>query len=226
MTVLKLLLVRLGLRAAILLFLVALFIVFAFMRFVFVPPIWIKVVDASTGKPVAGVNVCLEVGAKDWHSGETLRIVSTQTDSSGNLWISPSIHWLSLFESSGGYTIRINDSHLNIDTKLDTYPVCGEPHVAITVTESQVPIFTSSDWPVYFPVTLVKQPTHQLPTSYSYSREMVFPLGSKVPLVPFLKSRDACQPTKDPTWAAYCKVENNSWLADQLRARANGIDAQ
>ena len=73
-----------------------------------VPPKRIRVVDAITGKPLANMNVCVQVWSSGW-SKEALRSNLIATNSNGSAFFWPSILTLLPLQSFDGYAIQVTD---------------------------------------------------------------------------------------------------------------------
>jgi hypothetical protein len=164
----------------------------------FVPPIYGTLVDGVTGKPVPHMTILLEATAKDWESRKVMRSEETETGPSGTFFFPPSIYLLGVFQSWQGYCISIHDPTVRME---------GEHAVR-----------TEDSRPVYFQAVIAKE--RVLAGIYPYNashRKMGFPLFMRVPLVPLLPSVKDCPALWSKTKTAYCREENNSWLADRMR---------
>jgi len=96
-----------GLALLVLTFLVATLYGYAFVRVV--PPISAKVVDAVTAKPIAGINVCLQVDTGGFGKPKVVRTEMARTDDSGRFFFWPSVH-----EIGGGMVLRRLKRHRQI----------------------------------------------------------------------------------------------------------------
>src|SRR5580658_3556606 len=74
-----------------------------------VPPRSVRVVDALTGKPVSGVNVCMQAIATGLGSKEALRSSLSTTGADGRAFFWPSVELMGLLQSWYGYSIQVTD---------------------------------------------------------------------------------------------------------------------
>jgi len=186
-----------------------------------VPPISAKVVDAVSGKPLAGMNVCLEVTVRDWGRPVTLRSEETQTDASGRFSFSWSLHTHAM-QAWQGYSIRITDP------KTDLVPHCGPflngAYFSSLVYGRPVSPLDEGGRPFYFPVAVVHEPPQQVSLGFNaVRREMGFPFGGKIALIPLLNNAYECRPIEDSSLAASCRELNGSAAASSLRAASAGM---
>jgi hypothetical protein len=205
------------------LILFALFVLFFSVHVV--PPISARVVDAVSGKPLAGMNVCL-VGT-DRGSEET------QTDPSGRFSFSASIIRTDLFRNWQGYSVRVTDPRMDM-IKMGIVPHCG---YSLTVDFGVASTFMRAaparlspldkvDRPLYFPVAVGSRPLTGPPRTHAVERKMGFPLGGRIELIPLLRNVNECQPIEDPDLAEYCRALNGSAAADDLRGLSQGMSSQ
>lgn len=167
-----------------------------------VPPRSVRVVDAITGKPVAGMDVCLQVFSNGW-TKQALKSDWETTNSNGRALFLPSVLNLRLLQSFDGYSMQVTDptSHFA--------QTCG-PEVGFKlgpqVTEGAENFADArTDGSEHFPVELVKQ--EELPKNigrYPFMRGTDFRVFMSVKVVPVLPDADRCQPLSDPQLLQEC----------------------
>lgn len=147
----------LGFRRLIIGFAALVLIIVALMSVGVVPPISGRLVDAINGKPVAGMDVCLEAYVIDWGKYEVVRSEVTRSDAFGEFSFSSSIHEAGVFRHWVGYSFTITDPNAEM------VPTCGVIIPAFSTFTLELnggrawaPI--DSGKPVYFPVELVQNP--------------------------------------------------------------------
>jgi len=189
-----------------------------------VPPISAKVVDAVSGKPLGGMNVCLEVMVRDWGKAVDLRLEQTRTDPSGVFSFSPSIH-THVMQSWQGYSIRVTDP------RMDFVPRCGPAlsgaYFSTFIEGAKLAPMGKDDPPLYFPVAVVNEPS--MPTSLGVNvvrRKMGFPVGGHIALIPLLGNVEGCQPIENSDLAGSCRQLNGSAAASTLRNLSQGISTR
>jgi hypothetical protein len=195
----------------------------------FVPPISARVVDAVSGKPLAGMNVCLEATVRNWKEPAPPRSEETQTDPTGRFSFSSSIIHTDLFQNWLGYSVRVTDPRMDI-VKVGIVPHCGTSLtvdfiVATTfmrAASAELSPLDKVDRPLYFPVAVGSRPLTGLPRTHAVEREMGFPLGGRIALIPLLGNVDECHSIKDPDLGEYCRALNGSAAAETLRALSQG----
>jgi hypothetical protein len=204
------------------LILFALFVLFFSVHVV--PPISARVVDAVSGKPLAGMNVCL-VGT-DRGSEET------QTDPSGRFSFSSSIIRTDLFQNWLGYSVRVTDPRMDI-VKMGIVPHCG-PSLSVDfmvatdflqAAAAKLSPLDKLDRPLYFPVAVGSQPLNGPPRTHALERKLGFPLGGRIALIPLLRNVDECRPINDPDLGEYCRALNGSAAAETLRGLSQGMSS-
>jgi len=180
----------------------------------YVPPISATVVDATTGKPLPGMNVCLQARISEFGSLKVLREEQTRTNSFGRFSFTASTHPLTpLLQGWEGYTIKVTDP--KVKDKL--VQPCGG-YVTLNYIDERQEVTTKDGTPFYFPVGLVRH----LGWNYAYplgssNRKMVFPLGAHIPLIPVLQNPEQCQSVRDSSLVGVCRESNGSAAAYFLR---------
>lgn len=167
-----------------------------------VPPRSVRVVDAITGKPLGGMNVCLQVFSNGF-TKQALESDLETTNSSGRALFLPSVLNLALLQSFGGYSIQVTDP------TSDFTQTCG-PEVGFKLgpqmTEGAEKFADArTDGSEHFPVELVKR--DELPKNigwYPFMRGTDFHVFMSVKLVPVLPDTDRCKPVSDPQLLQEC----------------------
>jgi hypothetical protein len=203
-----------GLALLVLALLVAAFYASAFVHLV--PPISAKVVDAITGKPVPGINVCLQVDGKGLGGREVLRSEMSRTNDAGKLFFRSSVHVMRLLRKWDGYWIRVLDPNEGIGSR------CGADigQSELNKTE-QWPVYLGPDAngrPKYFPVALWRGDPD--PSAFHWGamrRAMGFPLGQRIALIPILQNVNDCKLIHDPPLSEDCRQLNTYAAALSLR---------
>ncbi len=205
---------------------------------------WISgtVVDALTGKPVPGMDVCLlvtyaPVNFDHRRGSEVRRSAVTRTDVSGRFFFERQDDQIDFFDKWEGYGITVTDP------AAQWKDVCGKEvyllgagilngHADVFQTERifQYNSDTATSTPPYFPVAMVKDPNdpHPLPYGLRVSfghfpdgtlvRKIVNPNKLKIALVPLLRDESECRLAEDSDFAELCRQMNRSPTADDLRA--------
>jgi hypothetical protein len=193
---------------AVLILTVAIFYAILFVRVV--PPRLVQVVDAVTGRPLAGMNVCLQAVAPPGWSIQALRSKVQTTDANGRTFFLPSVVNLVLLKRLDGYAIQVTDP------KSDFAETCG-PQVGFTMSNSEtektekfIRISNArSDGSQHFPVELVKR--ENIPKNilwFPFMRGTDFHSSMSVQLVPVLPTPDGCKKISDPLSLAECSRLN------------------
>jgi|SRR5271166_1472072 len=204
---------------------------------------WISgtVVDAVTGKPVPGMDVCLLVthapsSFSHRPSTEVMRSVTTRTDVSGKFFFERWDDQLDLLDKWDGYGIAVTDP------AAQWKEVCGKEvyllgagilsgHADVFQSERifQNDSGTAAETPPYFPVAMVKDPNDPHPLLYGLRvsfghfpdgtlvRKIGNPGKLKIALVPLLRDENECRLAQDPGFAELCRQMNQSLTADDLR---------
>ena len=207
---------------------------------------WISgtVLDAVTGKPVPGVDVCLlvtyaPVNFDHRRSSEVMRSVGTRTDPSGRFFFERWDDELDWFDHWEGYGIVVTDPAAQwkeacgkgIYLLEASYPSGGHSDIFRIEAYFQGLSDSPAKSPLpYFPAALVKDPDdpHPLPYGRSVSfghfadgtlvRKLGNPSKLKIALVPLLRDKDECRLAEDSDFAELCRQMNQSPTADDLRA--------
>jgi hypothetical protein len=202
----------LGFRRLIIGFVALVLIIVALMSVGVVPPISGRLVDAPTGKPVAGMDVCLEAYVIDWGKHEVVRSEVTRSDAFGEFSFSSSIHEAGVFRNWAGYSITVTDPNAGM------VPTCGGTIPAFSIFTTQLnegrtwaPI--NGGKPVYFPVELVQNPSPLGPLN----QKMKHFWGGEIALIPLLQNARECQGIRDSSLAPFCREMNNSAASSLLR---------
>jgi len=192
----------------------ALFVLF--FRVHVVPPISIKLVDALTGKPVPGVNVCLQVESMTLGGPEPLKTKESTSGGSGRIFFWPSVYTNGFLTGWRGYWIRVTDPDVQLA------PACGT-YLSWTYIHAE-------GWPInldpnasgrqkYFPVALLRGSDSD-PDFHgrgAMQREMEFPVGGRIALIPVLENASDCEHIADASLAEYCRQLNTYAEAMSLR---------
>ncbi|MGA2744693.1 MAG: carboxypeptidase-like regulatory domain-containing protein [Candidatus Sulfotelmatobacter sp.] len=206
---------------------------------------WISgtVVDAVTGKPVPGMDVCLLVTYApanfDHRRGsEVKRSVATRTDAAGRFFFERWDDQLDLLDEWEGYGIAVTDPAAQWKDACGkgvylleaSYPSGGHSDIFRIEADFQSLSDSVAKNPLpYFPVALVKDPSdpHPLPYGLGVSfgrfpdgtlvRKIGNPRNLKIALVPLLRDTNACQSAQDPGSVDLCRQMKQSLIADTLR---------
>jgi hypothetical protein len=203
----------LGLRRLIIGFVALVLIIVALKSVGVVPPISGRLVDAISGKPAAGMDVCLQAYVLDWGTLTVVRSEVTRSDASGKFSFSSSFHDVMGFRNWRGHSFTVTDPNAAM------VPTCGDtiiPAFSIFTTQlnegsTWAPI--NSGKPVYFPVELVQNPYPLGPLN----QKMKHSWGGDIALIPLLPSAGECQGIRDPSLAPFCREMNNSAVANLMR---------
>jgi hypothetical protein len=183
----------------------------------FIPHISGRVVDAVTGRPVPGMRVCLYAEVRDFTTGKALRSETQQTNAAGDFSFAASFQKLDFFQHWLGYSIRVTDP------KLEAPYACGASLVPAALGElvdRQNRGVNQISGTIYFPVAIVDETGRPNPLPLgAMRREMGFPIGMRVALIPLLQNAGECLPIQDGDIAGFCRELNNSAVADVLRHR-------
>jgi hypothetical protein len=176
-------------------FLVAAFYALLFIRIV--PPISVRVVDALTGKSLAGVNVCMQATGLGLGGKQVLESNLKITGASGRVFFLPAIVNPGLLEKFDGYAIQITDPRSGF------VQTCG-PQLGFKQgpQPGQFPPQLADarrDGSEYFPVELVEQ--EAVPKNISwfpFLRGTNFVSFMTVNLFPVLASPEKCKQISPP----------------------------
>lgn len=202
------------------------------------------VVNALTGRPVPGMDVCLLVTklsssfvsrAKET---KVMRSVMTQTDASGKFFFDRWDTQIDSLDSWEGYGIAVTDpiAFWNSVCGEDVYLLAARnPSGDTDVFRREIFFHTDSappSAPPYFPVALVTDPLNPHPQSYGASvsfgslfefpeatflRKIDDPSKLRIALVPLLRDEKECRFVQDSKLADLCRQMNHSRTAAELR---------
>lgn len=202
-----------------LLILLYFFVGFTFTR---VPPILVRVVDAISGRPIAGIEVTQRLETE--HPGEVSQPPPKVTGSNGYVLFRPYVHWngLSIFSTVFGYSIAVNEN------SMATKPWRREIDLGPHQTDKYFPVILQTRCPNCVLLWRAPDPARlNLGSSWLVT----------VPLIPALDSPDKCSSIANPTVSKQCKelntyrsaflhfdsiqdVENNKSICKRLKDQA------
>lgn len=175
-----------------------------------IPPRSIRVVDAITGKPISGMNVCMQAVSKGW-TRQALRSESKKTDSDGRAHFGRWVLHLALLQKVDLFSMQVTDptSHF-VDT-------CG-PQVGLSGDAMEVGF--------WYPLTLARRdgtehfPTEVVPledaplniTWYPLTRGADFSSDMTVRLIPVLDDPEQCKQIAEPKLQEACLRANKLTL--------------
>jgi hypothetical protein len=206
---------------------------------------WISgtVVDAVTGRPVPGIDVCL-LATYITSTGNASHIIQvkrsevTRTDVSGSFFFERWDDQIDWFDKWDGYGIAVTDpvAQWNDVCGHDTYLLgAGIVYGNNDIFQMETYFQSLSDSiaknpPLpYFPVALVKDPNDPHPEPYRRAfssfhfpdgallRKIGNPSKLKIALVPLLRDENECRLAQDSDFAELCRQMNQSPTADALR---------
>ena len=170
-----------------------------------VPQISATVVDAITGQPVPGMDVCLVARAKGMNSIYVDRSEMTQSDASGRFSFAPSRQGGA---GAAGYEIGIVDPAARVD------PSCGK-------YREQAPYLSQQELPsrddgkhFYFPVVAVQGLPTPLSDQVTYgwiTEKFPDPGNIRIALIPLLQNESECAVIQDQADASFCRYLNRSY---------------
>jgi hypothetical protein len=194
------------------------------------------VVDAVTGRPVPGMDVCLlvtHIPSSFAHRPvtEVMRSVMTKTDASGAFFFARWDDQLDLLDHWDGYGIAVTDPAARWKDG------CGREIYLLgnaDIFEREISLQSLSDSaaksaPPYFPVAMVQDPEDPHPSVYgtyvsfghfaegTLVRKIGDPSKLKIAVVPLLRDESECRLAQNPTFAELCRQMNQSLSADDLR---------
>jgi hypothetical protein len=183
-----------------------------------VPPISGRVVDAVSGKPVAGMDVCLEAAVIDWETRKVVRSEVTRSDASGEFSFSSSIHRTEGFQRWEGFLITVTDPNAEM------VPTCGDALIpafstfTVALNEGRTWAPINSRKPVYFPVELAQERGIPNPVPWGpLHQKMKHFWGGEIALIPLLQNAEECQGIRDVSLVPFCREMNRSAVASLLR---------
>jgi hypothetical protein len=200
------------------------------------PQISATVVDAVTGKPVPGMDVCLLVtymGRNFASPHEVLKVMRSQvtrTDASGRFFFARWDDVLDLFEEPDGFGIAVTDPAARwkevCGTQTYLLAAGASGHGDIFESESyfqRLPDSAAKNLPPYFPVGMFKYANdpHPLPSGGFPDGTLIRKLGNpsnlRIALVPLLRDANECRLAQNSNFAELCRQMNESLTADELR---------
>jgi len=181
-----------------------------------VPPISGRVVDAMSGKPVAGMDVCLEATVMDFKTREVVRSEVTRSDALGEFSFSYSIHRTEGFRRWEGYSIRVTDPNAEMVETCGDIPGVAFSNFSVQIDEGRMWAPIHSGRPVYFPVAFVREVPNRIPFGPLRQR-MRHLRGGEIALIPLLQNAGECQGIRDSSLDPLCREMNNSAVASFMR---------
>ncbi len=178
-----------------------------------VPPISGRLVDAISGKPVAGMDVCLQAYVLDWGTHTVVRSEVTRSDVFGNFSFSSSTHNVVGFRNWRGYSFTITDPNAEMVPTCEYSILAAFSNFSVQINEGRSWAPINSGKPVYFPVELGQNPSPMGPLN----QKMKHFWGGEIALIPLLQNARECQGIRDPSLAPFCKEMNNSAVASLMR---------
>lgn len=191
-----------------------------------VPPRSVRVVDAVTGKPISGVNVCIQAVSNGW-SNQALRSELETTGSDGRALFGSSVLNLALLQSLDRYSLQVTDptSHF-VDT---CGPQVGLMPAPIGTQVGDPFIDARKDGSEHFPVELVAP--KDIPKNiswYPFMRGASFRFLMTVSLVPVLNDPDQCKQVIEPELLQECtrlnKMAQDAMIQDLLPRYFAGME--
>jgi hypothetical protein len=201
------------------------------------PQISGTVVNAVTGRPVAGMDVCLLVtymASSFVHRPtiEVMRTVMTQTDASGRFFFARWDVQRDFSDNWDGYGFAVTDpaAHWKEMCGRDIY-LLGKADFFERETQLQsLADSAAKSTAPYFPVAMVTDPDDPHPSAYgtyvsfghspdrTLVRRISDPSSLRIALVPLLRDTNECRSAPDSDSAELCREMNESLTADDLRA--------
>jgi hypothetical protein len=206
----------LGFRRLIIGFVALVLTIVALMSVGVVPPISGRVVDAMSGKPVAGMDVCLEATVIDFKTREVVRSEVTRSDALGEFSFSYSIHRTEGFRRWEGYSIRVTDPNAEMVETCGDIPGVAFSNFSVQIDEGRTWAPIDSGRPVYFPVAFVREVPNRI-TFGPLRQKMEHLRGGEIALIPLLQNAGECQGIRDSSLAPLCREMNNSVVASVMR---------
>jgi hypothetical protein len=167
-----------------------------------IPPRSVRIVDALTGKPLAGMIVCTQATGQGWGGQEALSSDSDVTGASGRAFFRPAILNPALLQTFDGYSMQVTDSKGHPQS-------CG-PQLGLEHDPRSNPFIDDlgdapRDGSQHFPIEFVRRGT--LPKNigwYPFMRETTFRSFMSVQLIPVLDGPEQCKRIPDPGLANEC----------------------
>lgn len=177
--------------------------VYAYFSVRVVPSISGVITDATSGHPIQGIKLCLEVDSRDFgYAAEhrsILRRDQLTTTASGHFSFRPSIHWMKPLSTWDGYAVRITDPSTGLAA------ACG-PELALFEVNEDLRINLRRDGTQYFPSVLL----HLGDASYqnvewNSIRRPIQSQSTSIPLIPVLAGVEGCSNVKYSSLARDCQ---------------------
>jgi hypothetical protein len=170
-------------------------------------------VDAVTGRPIRGMDVCLVARAKWMNSIYVDRSEMTQSDASGKFSFAPSRQG---GVGAAGYEIGIADPAAHVDLSCGKY-------------QEEAPYLSQQELPsrddgkhFYFPMVAVQglpTPLYDQVTYGWITEKFPDPGNIRIALIPLLQNESKCAVIQDQTNASLCRYLNLSYDDALLRKR-------
>lgn len=184
-----------------------------------VPPRSVRVVDAVTGKPISGMNVCIQAVSHGW-TKQALKSDLETTGSNGRAFFGPSLLNLRLLQSLDEYSMKITDPTSEFADTCGPDVGLRSPPVGTQVGD--LFIDARRDGTEHFPVELVD--SKELPKNigwYPFMRGTSFRFSMMVSLVPVLDDPGQCAQVHDPELHQGC-TQLNTMAQDAMVPRHIG----
>jgi len=177
-----------------------------------VPRINGTVVDAVTGQPVPGMDVCLVARAKGMTGVNVDRSEMTQTDSSGKFSFAPSRQ---KGFGAAGYELGFAGPAVQMSL------YCGKQITLIPYLNQRELPLSSGCKRAYFPIVAFEGIAHPLNDQITYAsitEEFTDPAKIRIALIPVLRDEGDCAAIQDSITTSFCRYLNRSY-ADAHRKR-------
>jgi hypothetical protein len=200
------------------------------------PQIYGTVVDAVTGRPLPGMEVCLlatylPTNFDHRPSPEVKRSATTRTDASGKFFFERWDDQRDLFDKWVGYGIAVTDpaAQWKDECGREVYLLGNADIFEREISLQSHADSTTKSTPPYFPAALVTDPSDPHPPAYgnrvsfghfpdgTLVRKIGNPGKLKIALVPLLRDASECRLAQNPDFAELCRQMNESPTADDLR---------
>jgi len=202
-------------------------IAYALLFIRFIPPRIVHTVNAITGKPVSGMDVCFQAVDNGWGTKFALSTKVTTTGSNGRAFFGPSILNLAMLQSVDAYSLQVTDPRSHRANS------CG-PQVGLTpdpIGSQPGDPFTHArtDGSEYFPVEIVEpKGLPQNASWYPFLRGASFRTNMTVNLVPVLEDPDQCEAISDSSLRQECtrlnKMAQEAMLQDLVPKYFSGME--
>jgi hypothetical protein len=178
-----------------------------------VPRISGTVVDAVTGRPIRGMDVCLVARAEWMNSIYVDRSEMTQSDVSGKFSFAPSRQG---GVGAAGYEIGVADPAARVDLS------CGKYREEAPYLNQQELPSRDEGKHFYFPMVAVQGLPTPLNDQVTYGwiiEKFPDPGNIRIALVPLLQNENECALIQDQANASFCRYLNRSYDEALLRKR-------